>query len=290
MKSKKWLLLLLIVLCLGAFFGYRAWDRMLTDTQAPQISVDTQLLQVSVRDEKSVLLQGVTASDNKDGDVTASLVVESVKLLNSDGTAAVGYAAFDSAGNVAKAEREIQFSDYESPKFSLSEPLVFSGNVSFDVLDIVGAEDTLDGDIRHRVRATSLDDESIYMVGVHDVQFRVTNSLGDTVQIVLPVEVNLSGTYEAQMTLTDYLIYLPAGSRFDAEDYLDSYTVLGETTQLGANLPEEFSVRITENVDPQTPGVYPVEYRVVYTPRDARGNPLERTYTGYSKLIVVVEG
>ena len=40
-----------------------------------------------------------------DGDVTASLVVERVNLTDSDGSISVSYAAFDSAGNVAKVKR-----------------------------------------------------------------------------------------------------------------------------------------------------------------------------------------
>ena len=68
MKKRNWLLLLLIVLCLAAFFGYRKLDQLRTDTRAPQIHIDEQPLEVSVRDDKSALLAGVTASDNVDGD------------------------------------------------------------------------------------------------------------------------------------------------------------------------------------------------------------------------------
>ena len=64
MKKRNWLLLLLIVLCLAAFFGYRKLDQLRTDTRAPQIHIDEQPLEVSVRDDKSALLAGVTASDN----------------------------------------------------------------------------------------------------------------------------------------------------------------------------------------------------------------------------------
>ena len=58
MKKRNWLLLLLIVLCLAAFFGYRKLDQLRTDTRAPQIHMDEQPLEVSVRDDKSALLAG----------------------------------------------------------------------------------------------------------------------------------------------------------------------------------------------------------------------------------------
>ena len=111
MKKRNWLLLLLIVLCLATFFGYRKIDQLRTDTRAPQIHIDEQPLEASVRDDKSALLAGVTASDNVDGDVTASLVVERVNLTDSDGSISVSYGAFDSAGNVAKAKREGRYTD-----------------------------------------------------------------------------------------------------------------------------------------------------------------------------------
>ena len=181
MKKRNWLLLLLIVLCLAAFFGYRKLDQLRTDTRAPQIHIDEQPLEVSVRDDKSALLAGVTASDNVDGDVTASLVVERVTLTDSDGSISVSYAAFDSAGNVAKAKREGRYTDYERPRFTLNAPLVYTVDHSFDVLSNVGAVDAIDGDIQHRVRATTKGTSSIMALGSHMVQFQVTNSLGDTV-------------------------------------------------------------------------------------------------------------
>lgn len=290
MRKRKWLCLVLILACLVVFLGYRTVARMNSDTKAPQIDMDAQLLQVSVQDPASALLQGVTAKDDSDGDVTGSLVVESIRLVDSKGTANVSYAAFDSSGNVAKAERQIQYTDYESPRFSLDTPLVFTANSSFDVLSIITVHDAIDGDISHRIRATSLDEDSIATVGTHDVQFRVTNSLGDTVELVLPVEVYTARTYEATLKLTDYLIYLDAGSVFDEEDYLDSYSLSGNTVSLRGSMPKNYTVKTSGTVDTRTPGVYSVDYKVTYTKVNEADSSYNQSYTGYSKLIVVVEG
>lgn len=291
MKNKKWPYLLLIALCLVIFAVYQAVTRIRADTEAPKITVDTQPLQVSVQDDKSALLQGVTARDSRDGDVTASLLVENVQLLDKDGTIAVTYAAFDKAGNVAKAEREAQYTDYESPKFSLSAPLVFAQNTNFDILSVIGAQDAVDGDIQHRIRATSLDETSVATLGSHKVQFRVTNSLGDTVEQVFPVEVYSAGTYEAGLTLTQYLVYLSVGSNFRAESYLGEFTLNQETTTFHGSLPDNFSLRTSGKVNTKTPGVYSVSYTVTYTPEyEDRIPTIQQKYTGYSKLIVVVEG
>ena len=290
MRNKKWPYLLLIALCLVVFVAYWAVNQIVADTEAPKIAVDSQQLEVSVQDDKSVLLQGVTAMDNRDGDVTASLLVENIRLLDTDGTVTVTYAAFDRAGNVAKAQRQVRYTDYESPKFTLSAPLVFAQGSNFDVLNVIGAQDVMDGDIQHRIRATSLDATSVSTLGSHEVQFQVTSSLGDTAKAVFPVEVYAAGTYEAALTLTEYLVYVPVGTTFLAETYLKEFTLSQKTISLKNGLPNGYSLRTSGRVNTNSPGVYSVGFTVTYTPENEGNTQMVRKYTGYSKLIVVVEG
>ena len=116
MKSKKWVMMLLIVAFLVAFWEYRLYDACSTDTDVPQIEIDhTQLLKLSVQDPKSTLLQGVSAMDTRDGKLTDKVVVEGIQLINDEGLIEVGYAVADNSGNVAKATREVQYTDYDSP-------------------------------------------------------------------------------------------------------------------------------------------------------------------------------
>lgn len=291
LRNKNLVLIVLIVCVLAVFVGYRQFDAMRTDTEAPTISFDeTQFLQLSAQAPKAELLQGVTATDRHDGDITQKLVVESVHLMDKDGTIAVCYAVSDHSGNVAKAERMARYTDYESPKFSLSRPLIYEVYQDFDILKAVFATDALDGDIQHRVRATALDEESIFSQGKHDVHLQVSNSLGDTAEIIVPVEVLETGTFDASLTLTDYLIYLPQGSSFKPEKYLDDFVYRAVTTSLRNGLPGRFSLEVSGNVQTGTPGVYPVEYLVTYVVNQASDPEFDQTVTGYSKLIVVVEG
>ncbi len=286
MKKKSWISLLLIMLCLGVLLCYQAVDRFCTDRKAPVITVEENLLEISVQEPRTALLQGVTARDDKDGDVTASVVVESVCLLRDDGTVAVTYAAFDKAGNVAKTQREVRFSDYECPRFSLSQPLVFA-NRNYDLLSIISARDILDGDITHRIRATALEEVTSGYSGTYKVRFQVTNSLGNTVTLVLPVEIYTAGELEANLTLTEYLVYLEKGDTFNARTYLDAFRLGREEILLGAGVPEKLKLTVSGKVDTGVPGVYEVEYRITYIPSPAQP---DRMYTAYSKLIVVVEG
>jgi hypothetical protein len=275
--------LVLTLVCVGACCLYLLIDQNRTDTQPPVISFGEEMLEISTKDPQKLLLQGVTAQDKVDGDVTASLVVESLELLDPDGTIRVTYAAFDKAGNVTKAVRQAKFTDYESPRFSLSQSLTFAYNSGFDIFRMIRAQDALDGDISHRIRVTSLDESSVTTMGLHQVELRVSNSLGETVKLVIPVEVYAAGSYEATLKLKEYLIYLPAGETLDAESYLDVFSRSGNSVALANGLPEGYSLDMKSDVQPDVPGVYTVEYRVTQTAGVG-------TYTGYAKLIVVVEG
>lgn len=286
MKKRDLICLVLIAATIAVFLGYQSVARLSEDHNAPQISVGQELLELSIQESRAALLQGVTAHDKRDGDVTASLVVENVRLTDSDGTADVTYAAFDKAGNVAKLNRQIRYIDYESPRFILDAPLMTPQGVAYDVLSYIEAEDQLDGNITHRIRATALSEQNVTSLGEHDIKFRVTNSMGDTAELILPLEVYMAGSYEAKVTLTDYLVYLPQGSAFNAQSYLESYVFGGTTVPLKNGIPDNYSLRTTGAVDTKTPGVYPVSYKVSYTREGV--NPV--SYSGYSRLIVVVEG
>lgn len=281
--------ILALILAVAVFLGYRAVAAIRRDSTPPQIHLEEGTLKISVKDGAETLLAGVTATDNRDGDVTASVVVEGVELVDGSGRITVRYAAFDSAGNVTKASREGVYTDYQRPLFTLKAPLLYRYGSNFDVLSTVGAEDMLEGDIQHRIRATPLGQETITMLGSHDVRFQVTNALGDTVTLVLPVEVYDPQQYSATVTLNRYLIYLEPGEAFQPEEYLGVFSLMGTDTNLRGGLPKGFELRTTGTVDTSKPGVYPVEYRVVY--REKNGvSAAEREYTAYTKLIVVVEG
>ncbi len=289
MRKKNVILMLLIAATVAIFLGYRALDAIRTDTTAPEIRLDAVIPEISVEDPKSALLQGITAVDSGDGDVTSSVVVERLELLDGEGNLMVHYAAFDSTGNVAKAKREAKYTDYRSPRFTLKAPLVYNVGFAFDVLSNVGATDVIDGDIQHRVRATALTGQSIAEPGIHDVEFRVSNSLGDTVAAVLPVQVH-DPERQATLTLSQYLVYLPLNGSFNPEDYLQEYVRGEDEVDLTKGLPRGYTLKTEGTVQTNNPGIYPVEFRVTYTIVNEQDPGQNVEFTGYSKLIVIVEG
>lgn len=296
-KSKNVWVLLAVLLCTAATAAYAFVFVLWDDRTPPVITMDVEVLEVSVSADDNALKSGVTARDNVDGDVTDSILIEGITGLNSSREATITYAAFDSSGNVARQSRTVKYTDYTSPLFGQKGSLTFSASASANILNSMTAVDVLDGDISDRIKATLVSETGgLGYTGLHMVEFRVTNSMGDTQYITLPVEVYENGAYNATVELTDYLIYLKPGEKFDPKEYLDSMSVGSSNYSLTRNTantrvyvnshatPSDSDVRaiyvdIESSVDTSVPGVYSVLYKAKY----------EDMYTGCARLNVVVE-
>ena len=256
LNTRTVLIVAVIVLSLIAFGAFRLYQKSAEKNEAPVIKFDKSSVTMSVSATDAQLLRGVTATDKEDGDVSSSLVVEGYSHLMSDNSAVVTYVAFDSNNHIAKATRVVRFTDYIDPEFYLTAPLVCTISEIDKIPLLVGATDCFDGDISTRVRVTPTDDKAITEEGEHTIELRVTNSLGVTEHLTLPVEVVRSTNNRMELTLTDYLIYLPVGSEFNAEDYFKSYLSDGErhvgmTGEIYAD---------TGELDMETAGIYTVDY------------------------------
>ena len=218
--------------------------------------------------DDAVLLAGVTATDAEDGDVTASLVVEGVSGRNDDGTVRVTYAAFDSNHHVTKATRAVRYTDYVKPRFTLSQPLVCRTGGSRVLSSYVTAHDSIDGDLSGRVKIALTDGSSLAITGTHTAELRVTNSLGDTASVPVTVEVTAGDPNPARIMLTEYLIYLPAGSSYAPMDYVAG---VGDSDS-------KSGVTASSTVNSNEPGVY----EVVFTYRSGGTE-------SHTRQIVVVE-
>lgn len=319
-KLRKWFYILLpVLICGAATVIYTTIYVLRDDTRPPVITIASEVLEVSVAADDTTLLLGVTAEDRVDGDVTGRILVESISPISEKHTAVITYAAFDSAGNVAKKTRTLQYTDYEPPVFAQKKALVLPAGSSANVLSYLSAADKLDGDISNRIKGTLVSNTgSLSTTGMHEVEFRVSNSMGDTVYITLPVEVYASDSYSASVELKDYLVYIRKGTHFNPRDYL-SYVVAGgsryslhnqnppaenlsidQIEALGSDRETEVRTYIDHYVDPLenndpfvkivnvktagtvnvlVPGTYSVAYTVDF----------DGLYTGYTRLNVIVE-
>ena len=189
-----------------------------TDNTLPLISVDEELLEVSFKATDEELLAGVTAFDEKDGDITDKVIVEGISKFTEKGVSKVTYAVCDSDNNVSKATRKIRYKDYTSPEFYMTDDLCFSIYESINVANSLRAKDCIDGNISKNIIITSAN--AATSQGVYSVDATVTNSKGDTSTIKLPLIVEDSSVSAPKIVLTDYLVYHKKGKEFDPEKYI----------------------------------------------------------------------
>ena len=105
-----------------SFVGYNVISRLAEDHTPPEISCDSDTVSVSVEDEEidEALLSGVKASDNEDGDLTDQIVAGSFSRFVTPGVTSLTYVVFDSGNQPASLTREVHFTDYHAPRFTLS--------------------------------------------------------------------------------------------------------------------------------------------------------------------------
>ena len=299
-------LILILSLVFFGTYNYRLYKN--SDKEGPVISIVKDTIEVSVNDDYSTFLEGVTAYDERDGDVTDSIGIESVTGFIDEEctTRQINYVAFDQNSHVAKASRKLVYTDYTPIHFSLTAPLKFPEQASnVNILGVIHAEDCLDGDISKLIIFSEDSTIQVDTAGDYDVVLYATNSSGDTEELPVTIHVYEKATESVlpQIALNDYLVYTNVGKRINPYDYIKSVTYSGieylttdgegtfaiDTSTMTREEKEEFikqdpevninKFNITDSVDYSTPGVYEVKYTI-----DTLNG--ER---GYVYLVVVVE-
>lgn len=267
-KYKWWLITLVGLLLLYAVFLFL--DAQDKTGNAPVISFDDENIEISVKDEKSVLLKGVHASDAEDGDLDDEIVVESISTFDQDKNRIVTYCVFDSDQNVTKAQRRIHYKDYTKSKFYLTDSFSSSTMNTTAITNMIKATSCVDGDISGNVVAdiSTTSDSNIVNVSVS-----VKDSTGETSSLELKYTYDLNN-YTTDIRLKSYLVYVKKGQKFNAEKNLSEI----DTKSVGKSEAETYLNIDTSKVNYEQSGVYEITYTFNYYGDN-----------GFAKCIVVVE-
>lgn len=260
-------LLCVLTLCIFAVFYVKEQKK---DTTYPVITIDNEIIDVSLQMTDEELFKGVTAYDEKDGDISSKLIVESVSKFIEDGVSIVTYSVCDDDNHAASATRKIRFTDYTDPVFIINESLVFGLGEDINLASYIGAYDCIDGDISDRVIITATD-YNTNEEGVFKVSLKATNSMGDSIYMEVPVYIEDKSFSAPQIDLTDYIVYAKVGEEIDLTEYI-----------VGAIDKEEqngMRILIDTNYDPDVPGTYQAHYETT----DANGKE------GHAVLTIIVE-
>lgn len=238
-----------VVLAAYLFFHYTKS----TDNTIPKIKCDVPVIEASVNDGTSALLNHITASDAKDGDLSSKVIVEKTSAFVDFGRVITTFAVCDNDDNVAKINVPVVYTDYQNPKFTFSNDLVFKTGSGVSVDGAIHVTDSFDGDITDRlvIIANGADLETS---GRYPITLKVTNSKSYTYS--MDVDIVMSDYFETgyKVELKDYFIYKKIGETVDYESMIKSVA----NPLKGA---EETKIEIDSSaVNSSQPGIYNVYY------------------------------
>lgn len=274
MRYVRMALIVLFVLSLGIFGVSEIMEISGRDTTVPEITSDRDVLEIPCAYTEEQLLEGLTAVDEADGDLTSRIIAGSFSRFIEKGVSNLTYVVFDSSNNAASLTRKVQFTDYHSPRFTLTEPLVYAeqeGSYT-ESMERLGAQDALDGDLEEWIVQTDTD-LNYQRAGSYTMTVEVTNSFGDMSSVGLPIHVVSAEQRTMEILLSQSILYISAGQSIDPAAYVT------DVLDSSGNSAGTDSVSADSNVDPQTPGVYEIHYEV----SDGDG------HAGETWLTVIVE-
>lgn len=251
MRIIKRILIVLLVLVAAGHIATTIYQNLSGRQVPPTLSCPSEILEVSAKDPESMLLAEITASDPQDGDLTDQIIIGGISKLVTKDTAIVTYLVFDSDDNMGTCTRRIRYTDYQRPQFQILAPLVYAPDEQIALLNRLSATDVVDGDLSEQIRVSTLaatDHSDIYNITV-----QVTNSIGDTSWLQLPVVLQKTDPLAPVIQLNSYLAYVDIGSDFDPAAYVQSVTL--NQTPLDAS-----HLSIEGKVDTSVADTYRVTY------------------------------
>ena len=234
---KKGLVAMLFLACAALLAGnvvvYIGEDR-----NGPEISVPQEEITYVAGTDTSALLNGVTAQDDRDGDVTDTVTIESI-IPNANQTgASVVYVAKDSKNNVTKETRTILYSTDANQ--AAAQAAAEQAAADQAAQDQAAAEQAAQGDAAGESAQTTDDGAAQNEAAI----------------AALSAE-------SQRFYLTQYSVELERGAELNELSYVQD---ISDDEDSRDELYQ--GIRISGEVDTNTPGEYTLEYHVV----DSDGN------------------
>lgn len=265
------------------FFFYVKFSNN-ADYNAPVIECKNEVIEVSVKATNDDLLKFITATDEKDGDLTDKVIIESVSPFVSNNSAKITYAVCDSDNNVSKIEKDIVYTDYTPPVFRFKNQIVsYVGATKVELLNGVSAYDSLEGDISSRV-IVSESEIDLTLPGIYPVTYKVTTSKGITSEICVNAYVYAS-RLSASIALSDYLVYTDSSNKINPDLYVEE---IPEKYYNTSDATYNYEYEVIDDVDYTKPGIHYITYRITRTNR--RTDTDEPMVIAESYLAVAVRG
>ena len=269
MRRKQILSLILTLALIGGYIGFRYYYNK-DDNTAPVITFDSDLITVESSAGDNELLQGVTATDQEDGDLTEDILIDSISAFNTENERTITYVVFDDDNKATSASRKLKYDDYVEPRFNLTDSLIQSSLTMTKINSLVGATSSVDGviDTNVEIKTGTYDDHKM------PIDLTVSDSTGTESHLSLIYEYD-NTNYTTDIVLKKYLIYVKKGGKAGLTDNVQAVMIGNAENE---ELLDHVVIR-RGDLDYDKPGVYDVYYSL-----DDQTN-----FTAKCKAVVVVQ-
>lgn len=225
--------------------------------QAPTISFADDL-HLHLGQKSFNLMDGVSAHDVKDGDLTNKVVLCSTVDVNTEGTYQVTYQVTDSAGHKTSATRDVVVTN-DAPVIHVSGNNQTEVGHAFDPLQGVTADDYQDGDLTTEIKVAGNVDTS--KPGDYELTYTITDKNGTVTTLKRTVTVFATApTLDVSKVPTE----LKVGDQFNPKANVTAVSPYGDVI-----------VTIDGSVDTSKPG----SYELAYTATDKFGQKTVKEVT-----------
>ena len=198
------------------------------DTIAPVITL-TNGTSISLNKGSDFVDPGYVATDECDGDLTASVTVEGNVDGHTYGTYTLTYRVTDASGNIGEITRTVKISDLTAPIITLrgeKNTYIKIGTAYTD--PGFSASDNMDGDLTAKVTVTGSVDTS--KMGTNTITYAVTDSFGNTTTVTRSIYVYQKQAIANPVNPGNKVVYLTfddGPSKYTSRllDILDKYGV-----------------------------------------------------------------
>ena len=293
----------IFILTVAGYGAFSVYEKKHADQTRPVIEMDSPSIVISVKDEESAIFRGMTAYDEKDGDVSENFIVENLSNFYEKGKRTAYIAVFDYDNHVNKITRDVIYADYEEPVFELAAPFDYQIRESASAITIqeltekMSVVDSIDGDLTGELRLSSDYTMNAAKTGEYPMEFQVTTSAGYVSK--LPVTVRIYDEREEakspSIKLSKYLVNVEKGTDIEPGSYVKSLEINGIVykrvedsdvfvSETDEQNKETFTTDLSvvtidaSSYDKETSGTYEIKYFLT----DSEGDP------GVARLYVVV--
>jgi hypothetical protein len=251
-RSKKFVLIALSfgILVFASLLGIFGAELRETIFPSPSVPVIIGANDISIFANQSFNpLSGINVQDETDGNLTAKLEIIGNQAFNQPGTYYLTYRVTNSQGQTKEIERQIIVNPASIPQLRGLNDLTILQGEAFNPLTGITATDTKDGNLTSQIQVIGV--VNTLIPGSYNLTYKVTNSMGETIEIERQVTVIrvttpiLSGVQDVSIDL---------GSSFNPREGVSA------TDETDGDLTS--TIQISGTVNSSEAGTYTLTYRI----------------------------